>query len=186
MAADLKKKVMLMAAMTMALVCADRVAEAQVHHVVGDDRGWDTSSDVASWAAGRIFTVGDFIWFTYSAALENIVELGSEEEFDSCNVTNPIKMYTDGLDKVHLEGEGIRYFASGNTESCKKGLKLPVNVTPRPTAQIKALPTTSVKATGSSGASPPVSPPSGSIRIKGPTSMVLIGGVFFLVYCLAL
>ncbi|KAF2288850.1 hypothetical protein GH714_017811 [Hevea brasiliensis] len=29
-----------------------------------------------------------------------------------------------------LEGEGIRYFVSSNSESCKKGLKLPVEVMP--------------------------------------------------------
>lgn len=34
---------------------------AQVHHVVGGDRGWDPSSDVSSWPSGRIFRVGDKI-----------------------------------------------------------------------------------------------------------------------------
>jgi len=35
--------------------------EAQVHHVVGADRGWDQTSDLVSWAAGRVFRVGDQI-----------------------------------------------------------------------------------------------------------------------------
>lgn len=30
-------------------------------HVVGGDRGWDPSSDVASWSSGRSFRVGDKI-----------------------------------------------------------------------------------------------------------------------------
>lgn len=106
-------------------------AEAQTHHVVGDDRGWDSSSNVASWANRRIFRVGDFVWFAYSAAEENIVELGSRDEYESCDITNPIKMYTDGLSKVSLDGEGIRYFVSGNPESCKKGLRIPVETKPK-------------------------------------------------------
>lgn len=32
---------------------------AQVHHVVGGDRGWDLSSGVGSWSSGRTFSVGD-------------------------------------------------------------------------------------------------------------------------------
>lgn len=35
--------------------------EAQVHHVVGGDVGWDPSTDIASWSAGKIFMVGDKI-----------------------------------------------------------------------------------------------------------------------------
>lgn len=101
---------------------------AQVHHVVGGDRGWERSTDLASWFAGRDFRVGDIIWFAYSAAQESVVELKTPEEFMSCDLSNPIRMYNGGLDKIPLQREGIRYFASGNPESCQKGLKLPVDV----------------------------------------------------------
>uniref|UniRef100_A0A5B7C2C1 Putative Copper binding protein 9 n=1 Tax=Davidia involucrata TaxID=16924 RepID=A0A5B7C2C1_DAVIN len=101
---------------------------AQVHHVVAGDRAWDPSSGVGSWSSGRIFRVGDKIWFNYRAAQDNVVELKSWEEFLSCDLSNPIKMYTEGLNIISLEGEGIRYFASGKPESCKNGLKLHVEV----------------------------------------------------------
>ncbi|KAL3323404.1 hypothetical protein AABB24_037839 [Solanum stoloniferum] len=107
------------------------VAGAPVHHVVGEDRGWDPSTDVASWYSQRVFRVGDKIWFTYSTTQESLVELRNEEDFTSCDLSNPIKMYTDGLDTISLEGEGIRYFVSGNTESCKNGLKIPVKIQPK-------------------------------------------------------
>ncbi|KAJ9129248.1 hypothetical protein P3X46_033954 [Hevea brasiliensis] len=103
---------------------------AQVHHVVGEDRGWDPSTDVASWSSGKTFRVGDKIWFAYSAAHGRIAELKTKEEFESCNINNPIKIYEDGIFSIMLEGEGIRYFVSSNSESCKKGLKLPVEVMP--------------------------------------------------------
>ena len=105
--------------------------EAQtVHHVVGGDRGWDPNSDLSSWSHSRLFRIGDNIWFTYSAAMEKIVELKSKEEYEACDVSNPIRMLTKGLDVLPLEEEGIRYFASGIPESCKNGLKLHVNVFP--------------------------------------------------------
>ncbi|KAK5826317.1 hypothetical protein PVK06_021234 [Gossypium arboreum] len=103
---------------------------AQVHHVVGGDRGWDPSFDVASWSSGRIFRVGDKICFPSSAAQESIVEVKSKDEYESCDVGNPIRIYTVGLDGIELDGEGIRYFMSSKPESCKKGLKLHVELMP--------------------------------------------------------
>ncbi|KAM6585626.1 hypothetical protein CsatB_012628 [Cannabis sativa] len=117
-----------MVAMTMSL--GGKWAEAQVHHVVGGDRGWDASHDIATWASGRTFRVGDQIWFAYSAAHGSVAELRSKEEYEACDLSNPIKMYTDGLDTISLEAEGLRYFASSNSEHCKKGLKLHVEVLP--------------------------------------------------------
>ncbi|WCJ28119.1 hypothetical protein M5689_009828 [Euphorbia peplus] len=102
----------------------------QVQHVVGEDRGWEAGSDVASWSSARNFRVGDNIWFTYSVAHGMIAELRTEEEYLSCDVRNAIKNYANGLDIISLDGVGIRYFASSNLESCKKGLKLPVHVMP--------------------------------------------------------
>lgn len=56
------------------------------------------------------------------------MELESPEEFMSCDLRNPIRIYNGGLDRISLERQGTRYFASGNPESCQKGLKLPVDV----------------------------------------------------------
>lgn len=104
---------------------------AQVHHVVGGDRGWDAAnSDLASWSSGKTFRVGDQIWFAYSAAQGFIAEVKSKEEFDSCDVSNPIRMFTDGLDSTSMDQEGLRYFTSSNIESCKNGLKLHLRVLP--------------------------------------------------------
>lgn len=56
------------------------MVEGQVHHhVVGDDRGWDPSSDLLYWSSARIFRVGDNICehlysyiFIYSCMLDYI------------------------------------------------------------------------------------------------------------------
>ncbi|XXG78822.1 hypothetical protein AAC387_Pa09g0001 [Persea americana] len=136
-------------------------AAAQVHHVVGGDRGWDPSSNIRLWSGGKSFRVGDHIWFTYSAALESVVELRNREEFESCAVNNPIRMYTDGLDKVSLDGQGSRYFASGSLDSCKKGLKLHVHVLPSsPSSEdLTAIVVEGAAAAAAAGPTPSISAP---------------------------
>lgn len=58
---------------------------------------------------------------------ETMVEVRGAE-FETCNVTNPIRMLTDPVSHVALEEEGVRYFTSADPESCRNGLKLPVTV----------------------------------------------------------
>ncbi|KAJ0989743.1 hypothetical protein J5N97_008099 [Dioscorea zingiberensis] len=99
-------------------------------HVVGGDQGWDAASNIAAWSMDKIFRVGDNIWFTYSAA-QGVVEVKSKEEFEFCDISNPIRMLTGGLEAVVLEGEGSRYFIGGRPEDCRNGLKLHVQVMPQ-------------------------------------------------------
>uniref|UniRef100_A0A7C8ZY41 Phytocyanin domain-containing protein n=1 Tax=Opuntia streptacantha TaxID=393608 RepID=A0A7C8ZY41_OPUST len=153
--------------------------EGQVHHVVGDDRGWDlTSADIAAWAATRTFAVGDFIWFAYSGGIgqDRVVELKSKEEFESCDLRNPIRMYTDGLDKIPLEEEGIRYFASSNIESCKKGLKLPVDVKSKSRAENEESISIATSEEAALSLAQEPTAPSSSTKICG-SIMIIIGGL---------
>ncbi|XP_057819573.1 early nodulin-like protein 19 [Cryptomeria japonica] len=71
-------------------------------HVVGDDRGWDPASDFKGWASRKIFHVGDSLWFAYASSQQSVLELKSREEFENCDVSNPIKLYDGGLDVVPL------------------------------------------------------------------------------------
>ncbi|KAL3519386.1 hypothetical protein ACH5RR_017535 [Cinchona calisaya] len=144
MAQMMKKLLMTMVVVVLfSLGIGGKRAVAQVHHVVGDDKGWAPSTDLVSWFTGRVFRVGDKIWFAYPATEESIMELQTSEEFYSCDLSNPIRMYTKGLDKVSLDSEGVRFFTSGNSENCKNGLKLPVNVQPQvKNEMLAAAPTT--------------------------------------------
>ncbi|CAI9787854.1 unnamed protein product [Fraxinus pennsylvanica] len=119
-----------------AMAVGEQEVRGPVHHVVGGHRRWDPTSDISSWLSGRVFRVGDKIWFTYSAPQESVVELKSQEEFQSCDLSNPIKMYTDGVDQIPLEREGNRYFVIGNQENCNNGLKLHVDVKPSEKQQL--------------------------------------------------
>ncbi|XP_057823004.2 early nodulin-like protein 2 [Cryptomeria japonica] len=97
-------------------------------HVVGDDRGWDPASDFKGWASRKIFHVGDNLWFAYASSQQSVLELKSREEFENCDVSNPIKLYDGGLDAVPLIEMGDRYFTSGNAEDCQCGMKVHINV----------------------------------------------------------
>ncbi|KAF7085595.1 LOW QUALITY PROTEIN: hypothetical protein CFC21_089004 [Triticum aestivum] len=101
---------------------------AAVYHVVGGDPGWAVASDVLAWSAGRLFTVGDTLWFTYEPAEDGVAEVTGEAEFGSCEAGHPIRTYTDGLSRVGLDDEGTRYFLSADPAKCKGGLKLRVDV----------------------------------------------------------
>ncbi|WOH12136.1 hypothetical protein DCAR_0831635 [Daucus carota subsp. sativus] len=118
----------LLIALILIISVASTGSAAVQQHVVGGDQGWDVSSDIASWSSARSFRVGDLIWFGYKAEEESVVELRSIEEYISCDLSNPLSILTDGLNKIPLEKQGFRYFTSGNTESCQNGLKLHVEV----------------------------------------------------------
>ncbi len=69
--AGLKNIVVVVALVIISMSLEVNWVGAQVHHVVGGDRGWDPSTDISSWCSGRIFRVGDKIckplYFTLSS-----------------------------------------------------------------------------------------------------------------------
>ncbi|TQD98765.1 hypothetical protein C1H46_015674 [Malus baccata] len=58
-AVTLKVAVAVLAVGIAAVSLGGSLVGAQVHHVVGGDRGWDPSSDLASWSSGKTFRAGD-------------------------------------------------------------------------------------------------------------------------------
>lgn len=103
-----------------------------VEHVVGDDRGWAPHSDFYAWASGKIFHVGDNLWFAYASGEQSVIELKSKEEWEACNVSNPIRLYNGGVDSVPLVHVGTRYFSTRRVEDCQNGMKLRINVDAAP------------------------------------------------------
>ncbi|GFZ03296.1 hypothetical protein Acr_15g0019040 [Actinidia rufa] len=174
-------KVLMALVVVSATIGGEWVVNAQVHHVLGGDPASD------SWSSGRIFRVGDKIWFTYSDAQDNIVELKSKEEYEACDVSNPIRMVTDGVDLVE---EGIRYFASVKPESCKSGVKLHVEVQPQLTQEHNIGPVGSdgngAVEDGLSSATAygaPADGPSAAPHLNGLSYLVFIGILVFYYLC---
>lgn len=59
--AGLKNIVAVALVMIVSMSLEGKWVGAQVHHVVGGDRGWDPATNLSSWRSGRIFRVGDKI-----------------------------------------------------------------------------------------------------------------------------
>ncbi|KAK9292232.1 hypothetical protein L1049_020195 [Liquidambar formosana] len=95
-------------------------------YTVGDNSGWDISSDLESWPVGKKFVVGDVLLFQYSSS--NSVNEVTKENFDGCNTTKYLQTWTNGNSSVPLTTPGMIYFVSGNQLYCLGGMKLQVNV----------------------------------------------------------
>lgn len=108
------------------------------------------------------------------------MELKSKDEYESCDIGNPIRMYTDGLDSVSLDREGIRYFASSKPESCKNGLKLHIDVQPHLEPQVPKVATSESEGTVWATAAGPTSAAShliGSFIVLGFGFLCYVVGV---------
>ncbi|GMI77243.1 hypothetical protein HRI_001393600 [Hibiscus trionum] len=114
---------------TMAVVVAVMwcmVVEANVL-TVGERRGWVTGVDYNAWAKSKTFKVGDLLVFDYSSAYS--VDEVFESDYNSCNVDHPIFSDDSGSTAFNLITAGPRYFICGDSNLCKQGMKLFVNVT---------------------------------------------------------
>ncbi|QCD87730.1 Cupredoxin [Vigna unguiculata] len=158
-------------------------AEARQYDVGGRD-GWvaKPSEDYNHWAQRNRFQVNDTLHFKYNKGIDSVVVV-KKEDFDSCNINNPIQKMDDGDSIFPLSHSGLFYFVSGNLDNCKIGQKLIVLVmavrqphpvtAPPPTT---TLPPQTVPATGLTSPAPPPSEKSGSGRV-GVGFGVLVGFV---------
>ncbi|XP_050225204.1 blue copper protein [Mercurialis annua] len=99
---------------------------AATTYTVGDNSGWDISTNLDSWTQDKKFVVGDLLLFQYTSS-ESVNEV-TKESYDNCSTTAVINSYTNGNTTVTLSRPGAWYFISGNKLYCLGGMKLAVNV----------------------------------------------------------
>ncbi|KAG5020892.1 hypothetical protein JHK87_016747 [Glycine soja] len=63
----------------------------------------------------------------YNKGIDSVVVV-KKEDFDSCNINNPIQKMDGGDSTFQLSNSGLFYFISGNLNNCKNGEKLIVLV----------------------------------------------------------
>ncbi|KAK1304890.1 hypothetical protein QJS10_CPB11g01157 [Acorus calamus] len=100
--------------------------------VGGSGGGWDQTTDLATWASGQTFTVGDSLVFQYSS-LHDVMEV-TNADYNACQTSSPLKTYNDGKSTVTLSSPGKRYFICGTAGHCSGGMKLEVNTVSAATA----------------------------------------------------
>ncbi|KAG8640673.1 uclacyanin 1 [Manihot esculenta] len=138
-----------------------KLAVAANYTVGSPNGGWDTTTDVQSWATSQSFLVGDNLIFQYGPN-HNVYEV-SKGDYDTCQTSNPIQTQSGGSTVIPLSSPGKRYFICGTPGHCTQGMKLEIDILA--TAPPPASPTNSPLP--SSPLTPPVSSPSPSPKSSG-------------------
>ncbi|KAK4425353.1 Mavicyanin [Sesamum alatum] len=86
---------------------------------VGDNVGWtNTGVDYQRWSDAHVFEVGDKIVFDYDPEKHDVLEV-SEEDYNSCNASNPISRYTSGHDELEIVTPGTFYYICSFFNMCR-------------------------------------------------------------------
>ncbi|RRT42399.1 hypothetical protein B296_00057159 [Ensete ventricosum] len=101
---------------------------AYVFYVGGRD-GWvsNPSETYDSWAGRNRFQVNDTLVFRYSNGTDSVLVV-TKQDYDGCNVSNPIQKLEGGDSMFNLDRSGPFFFISGVPDNCRKGQKLVVVV----------------------------------------------------------
>ncbi|KAI3439798.1 Phytocyanin domain-containing protein [Psidium guajava] len=134
------------------------LAAAASHTVGGANGGWDTTTDVQTWASSQKFLVGDTLVFQYAPS-HDVTEV-TKADYDSCRATSPIKTSTGGSSTVSLTSPGKRYFICGTPGHCAGGMKL----------EVDTLAATSSPSPATSPATPPSRSPAASPPLRSPAA----------------
>ncbi|CAL9049580.1 unnamed protein product [Musa banksii] len=101
---------------------------AYVFYVGGRD-GWvsNPSESYDSWAGRNRFRVNDTLVFRYKNGTDSVLVV-TKQDYDACNVSNPIQKLEGGDSMFNLDRSGPFFFISGVPDNCRKGQKLVVVV----------------------------------------------------------
>ncbi|KAK9155893.1 hypothetical protein Sjap_003373 [Stephania japonica] len=98
-------------------------------YIVGSPNGsWDENTNLQTWIKSQRFIVGDNINFQYGPP-HSVVEV-TEADYNSCEASNPVQVYTNGNTVIRLSSPGKRYFICGVTSHCAGGMKIEVETVP--------------------------------------------------------
>ncbi|KAK6156618.1 hypothetical protein DH2020_010866 [Rehmannia glutinosa] len=112
------------------LVSVFSFSEARDFVVGGKKSSWQVPSSpdqYNKWAEKTRFQIGDSIVLKYDGKTDSVLEV-TEENYKSCNKSNPIKLYSDGNTKITLDKSGPFFFISGAEGHCDKGQKVEIKV----------------------------------------------------------
>ncbi|GAU23977.1 hypothetical protein TSUD_327780 [Trifolium subterraneum] len=98
--------------------------------VVGDKNGWTLGVDYQTWAANKVFRVGDTLTFNYVAGKDNVVRVNGSD-FQSCSIPLTAPVLSSGHDTILLTTTGRRWYISGVASHCKSGQKFVIIVLPQ-------------------------------------------------------
>ncbi|XP_028801262.1 umecyanin-like [Neltuma alba] len=140
---------------------------------VGGSTGWTNNpsggaSFYSNWASDLTFNVNDVLVFNFATGRHDVAIL-TKDNFDNCNVNNPIQLINNGPARVTLNRTGDFHFACGFPGHCNSGQKLSINVSG------SSSPTSPPSVPGAPGSSPPgETPPESSATSLAITFSLLL------------
>ncbi|XP_052181864.1 early nodulin-like protein 3 [Diospyros lotus] len=117
-------------------------SDAREFLVGGRESSWKIPhfpEDFNRWSGKMQFVVGDTLVLKYKEKADSVLQV-TEENYNNCNTTNPIKQYDDGDTEIQLDRPGPFYLISGAAGHCEKGQKLAVRVLSLKHGSIRGLP----------------------------------------------
>ncbi|XP_078151233.1 early nodulin-16-like, partial [Carex rostrata] len=96
---------------------------------VGGKEGWvlHPSESYSDWSSKNRFQVNDTLVFKYKNGEDSVLEV-NQQDFDQCNLSNPIQKMDTGDSVFKFNRSGPFFFVSGTGDRCKQGQKLAVVV----------------------------------------------------------
>ncbi|GLT96559.1 hypothetical protein SLE2022_141710 [Rubroshorea leprosula] len=102
-----------------------QLAVATNYTVGGPSGGWDTSSDLQTWASSQTFSAGDNLIFQYTPN-HDVLEV-TKSDYNNCQSSNALQSYNDGNTIIPLTSVGKRYFICGTIGHCLQGMKVEID-----------------------------------------------------------
>ncbi|WCJ26610.1 early nodulin-like protein 8 [Euphorbia peplus] len=99
---------------------------------VGDLDSWGIPSPsnpqlYSFWSKSHSLTIGDSLLFLYPPSEDSVIQV-TKENYNSCNLKNPILYMNNGNSVFNITSHGDFYFTSGNQGHCLKKQKLHISV----------------------------------------------------------
>ncbi|KAI8545498.1 hypothetical protein RHMOL_Rhmol07G0044400 [Rhododendron molle] len=153
-------------AMAMAAVLLLFFLVAPTVHSLQYNVTWNLKINYNAWAAGKTFTIGDTLVFTYTT--EHAVDVVDQTEYASCNSWNALYSYTGGQTAISLATPGPMYFLCPIQGHCQAGMKLGITVVAVAAAASPTAPTTTPTPTSTTTPTTPKPPASPTTRTTPP------------------
>lgn len=95
-------------------------------HIVGDSFGWAVPFNPlyyeGVWANSQMFFVNDGLIFNFATGNHTVAQVKGLFEYNACDGSNPVQMFTNGPARVELSTIGKHYYIC--TSHCQKGMKM--------------------------------------------------------------
>ncbi|XP_055819331.1 stellacyanin [Solanum dulcamara] len=99
---------------------------------VGDLNAWNIPSSAnqdvyLKWSKNHLFKLGDSLLFLYPPSEDSVIQV-TKQNYNSCNLKNPILYMNNGNSLFNITRPGEIYFTSGAEGHCEKLQKLHISI----------------------------------------------------------